>query len=251
MNQSGIHVDCVSFAYQDGTQALRNIYCAIAQGSFVGITGSNGSGKTSLVQLLNGLIPHHIEGSLTGTVSVDGLDTRNTSMSVLSRRVGVVFQNPEWMICNLTVAEEVAFGPKNLGLNALADRVDHALAMVGLSDKKQSDPNTLSLGQKQKLAVACVIAMDTPYIVLDEPSAMLDYRSATQLYDILQQLHQQGKTVIVVEHDTDFLFTFAQSTVILEQGEIVKEGPVESVFADSQLLTAYGIKIPRKIHTNL
>ncbi len=247
MNISGIHIDNVSFQYGVGGYELDGITTTIPAGSFCGITGVNGSGKTTFTYLLNGLIPHQIEGKLAGDVYVDGINTRTKPVSFFSRKVGLVFQNPDFMIFNLTVREEIAFGLTNLGLDRANERVNTSLTAVGLEGYEDRDPHMLSLGQKQKLAIAIVLAMDTQYILLDEPSAMLDYRSAIELYNLLTKLNKQGKTIIVVEHDTDFLLTYADSMIVLDNGSCLLQGSTSKVFNEKTQLHTMGIKIPRRI----
>ncbi|MBP9814690.1 ABC transporter ATP-binding protein [Candidatus Woesebacteria bacterium] len=247
MNTSGVHIDNVSFQYGVGGYELDGVTTTIASGSFCGITGVNGSGKTTCTYLLNGLIPHQIEGKLTGDVLVDGISTRSKPVSYFAQKVGMVFQNPDFMIFNLTVKEEIAFGLTNLGLDRVDERVEKSLTEVGLAGYEDRDPHMLSLGQKQKLAIATVLAMDTSYIVLDEPSAMLDYHSAIELYSLLTKLNKQGKTIIVVEHDTDFLLTYADSMIVLDNGSCVLQGSTEKVFEEKRQLQELGIKIPRRV----
>jgi len=247
MSKSGIYIDHVSFQYGIGGYELDEITTTILEGSFCGITGVNGSGKTTLTYLLNGLIPHQVEGRFTGNVMIDGINTKHKPVSYFSRKVGLVFQNPDFMIFNLTVKEEIAFGLKNLGLDRINDRIETSLESVGLSDFVDRDPHLLSMGQKQKLAIASVLAMDTKYIVLDEPSAMLDYRAAVDLYQLLKKLHTQGKTIITVEHDTDFLLTYADRMIVLDNGSCALQGSTEEVFAQEEQLNNLGIKIPRRI----
>lgn len=247
MSHSGIYIDRVSVQYGVGGYELDEITTTIPQGSFCGITGVNGSGKTTLTYLLNGLIPHQIEGKFTGNVLIDDINTRSKPVSYFARKVGLVFQNPDFMIFNLTVKEEIAFGLTNLGLDRIEDRIDSSLAEVGLTDYKDRDPHVLSFGQKQKLAIAAVLAMDTKYIVLDEPSAMLDYRAAVGLYELLKKLHAQGKTIITVEHDTDFLLTYADRMIVLDNGSCVLQGSTHEVFTEETQLRNLGIKIPRRI----
>jgi energy-coupling factor transport system ATP-binding protein len=247
MNTSGIHINNVSFQYGVGGYELDEVSTTIDSGSFCGITGVNGSGKTTFTYLLNGLIPHQIEGKLTGDVFVDGINIRNKPVSYFAQKVGIVFQNPDFMIFNLTVKEEIVFGLTNLGLDRVDERVKTSLIEVGLAGYEDRDPHMLSLGQKQKLAIATVLAMDTSYIVLDEPSAMLDYRSAIELYNLLTKLNKQGKTIVVVEHDTDFLLTYADSMIVLDNGSCVLQGSTDKVFKEKVQLQTMGIKIPRKI----
>lgn len=247
MNTSGIRIDNVSFQYGIGGYELDGVTTTIASGSFCGITGVNGSGKTTLTYLLNGLIPHQIEGKFSGDVWIDGVNTREKPVSYFSQKVGLVFQNPDFMIFNLTVREEIAFGLHNLRLDRVEERISNALTVVGLAGYEERDPHKLSLGQKQKLAIAIILAMDTGYIVLDEPSAMLDYRGAVELYKLLVRLNKEGKTVVVIEHDTDFLLTFADRVLVLHEGACFAQGPTSEVFADKKQLLDLGIKIPRRI----
>jgi energy-coupling factor transporter ATP-binding protein EcfA2 len=246
--QNGIEIKQVTFSYQNGQPKLKNISIKIAKGSFCGITGINGSGKTTLGLLFNGLIPHEIPGKLTGDVFIDGINTRSHSVSYFTGKVGMLFQNPDFMLFNLTVAEEIAFGLKNFKLDNHKERVSDALKMVGLSGFEERDPQTLSLGEKQKLALACILALDTPYIVLDEPAAMLDYRGAINLYHVLESLNRKSKkTIIVIEHDTDFLLAHTSQTIILNYGEILIYGDTRLVFSKTEPLKRLGIKIPQKI----
>lgn len=245
MENDGIQIDNVSFQYGSGKQELKKISTTIPAGSFCGITGLNGSGKTTLTYLLNGLIPHEIEGKFSGRVYIDGIDTRIKPVSFFARKVGMVFQNPDFMIFNLTVYEEITFGLKNLGFNNIDHRVNTALKFVDMLEFKDRDPHTLSMGQKQKLCLAVGLAMDTDYIVLDEPSAMLDFRSAIHLYKLLSSFNQKGKTIIIVEHDTDFLATFADRILILDKGSLINDGKPKEIFSQKTKLQKMGIKIPK------
>lgn len=244
----GISLEDVTVSYSHKIKQLDSISLTIKQGAFLGITGINGSGKTTLIHLLNGLIPHEIPAKLTGNVLVDGINTRTKSVSYFARKIGMLFQNPDFMLFNLTVAEEISFGLTNLKLTDQPERIKKALLDVGLSGFENRDPQTLSFGQKQKLALACVLAVDTPYIVLDEPVAMLDYKGALTLYQTLQELHSaHGKTIIVVEHDTDFLLAYAKEVVVIDKGEIILQDVPGRVFAQKEKLKKIGIKIPQSI----
>ena len=245
--KTAVELNNVSFRYPNGTAILDNINVTITQGGFVGITGSNGSGKTTFSYLLNGLIPHLIEGKLTGDVSVDGLITKKNDVSLLSRHVGFVFQNPDYALFNLTVEEELLFGLKNFNVPNPNDKVIQSLKKVRMTEYLTRDPKTLSLGQKQKINLACVLSLETPIIVLDEPTAMLDFRSSLELYTTLQAINKKGTTVIVIEHDTDFLLHFTKESIIFDKGTIVSQGPTKKVFQNKKLLTTLGIKKPHFI----
>jgi len=245
---NGISLKQVSVSYAKNITQLKDITLHIKNGTFLGITGVNGSGKTTLLQLLNGLIPHEIQAKLAGNVFIDNINTRRKPVSFFARKIGMLFQNPDFMLFNLTVAEEISFGLKNLNLTNQPERIKKALNDVGLSGYEERDPQTLSLGQKQKVALACVLAMDTPYIVLDEPVAMLDYKGAVNLYQTLADLNKNaGKTIIVVEHDTDFLFAYAKEVAVIDKGEIIMHGATREVFAKRAELKQMGIKNPQPI----
>ncbi len=241
---TGITLQNVSFCYQKNTKILDDINLEIKKGEFLGITGINGSGKSTFTYLLNGLIPHATKGYMKGSIHIDGISTASDGISTLSRKVGMVFQNPDFSLFNLTVNEEVKFGLENFKLGNYEERIDRALNQVGLHDFKDRDPQTLSFGQKQKLNLACVLALDTDYIVLDEPTAMLDYKSSVELYQILEKLHKNKKTIIVVEHDTDFLWKYSTKTIILDKNKIKTYGTTQKVLSDKEMLKLLGIKIP-------
>lgn len=245
--KNGISLQNVSVSYAKNTHILENINLEIKSGTFLGIVGVNGSGKTTLIQLLNGLIPHEIQAKLTGDIVIDEINTRSKQVSYFAGKIGMLFQNPDFMLFNLTVAEEIAFGLNNLKISKQPERTKKALNDVGLSGFENRDPQTLSFGQKQKVALACVLAMNTPYIVLDEPVAMLDYKSAVNLYEVLTDLNKAGKTIIVVEHDTDFLMAHAKETVIIDKGKIFLHGATQTVFAKKSELKRIGIKNPQPI----
>ncbi len=241
----GIQIDNLSYRYHKHDLLLKNINLQIEPNSFLGITGVNGSGKTTLSLLFNGLIPHEISGKMTGNVFVDGVNTRKESVAFFARKVGMLFQNPDFMLFNMSVREEIEFGLKNFGIKNASEIIVSSLKTVGLVGFEKRDPNSLSLGEKQKVALACVLALDTEYIVLDEPAAMLDYKSAVNLYKLLSQLHQfHGKTIIVIEHDTDFLYNFAKNVILIDGGEIIHRGNTEEFFKNKKLLSDKGIKIP-------
>lgn len=238
----GISIKNVSFSYEKDKFALRNNCLEIKKGSFLGIAGVNGSGKTTFCLLLNGLIPHFIKGYLSGEILIDGTSTKIKNVAFFAQKVGLVFQNPDFSLFNLTVKEEIEFGLKNLKVKNQDERIKWALSAVRMSDFLDRDPQTLSIGEKQKVSLACVLALETKYIVLDEPIAQLDYKSALEIYKILKNLNKNGKTVIVVEHDTDFLWQFANEVIILDKGEIISSGAAKKILSDKNLLNNLGLK---------
>jgi energy-coupling factor transporter ATP-binding protein EcfA2 len=238
-----IEIKDLKFSYP-GRNVLQGLNLSIEDKAFVGITGPTGSGKTTLAYCLNGLIPHSIMGKFRGSVNVCGLDTSKHKVAELARKVGLVFQDPDLQLFSLTVRDEVSFGLKNLHIPNLEQRVNRALKLVGLQGYEQTEPHNMSQGQRQKLCIASIIAMEPDVIVLDEPTSSLDYRSTINIYDILKGLHREGKTVIVIEHDTDLLFKYAKTVSIMDEGRVVKYGPSHEVFSEKNMLKKLGIKIP-------
>ena len=242
----GIEVDNLSFSYPNKS-VLKKINFNIEDGEFVGLVGPTGCGKTTLAYCLNGLIPNSIRGKFSGRVLIDGMDTKKYKVSELAREVGLVFQDPDWQIFSLSVEDEVAFGLKNFGFDKIKKRIKDALRMVDLSRFEKKEPHELSQGQKQKLCIASILALDPKFIVLDEPTSQLDYKNTKNIHDILRRLNKKGKTILLIEHDTDFLAEYANKILIMNNGRIVENGKTNEVFSKTSLLKRLGIKIPRMI----
>lgn len=240
-----IKLERVNFSYPD-KKVLKNINLDIKSGEFVGLTGPTGCGKTTLAYCLNGLIPNSIRGNFSGNVIIDGMNTKEHKVPEIAREVGLVFQDPDWQIFSLTVKDEIEFGIKNLGLTNSKKRIENALRLVGLEGYENIEPHRLSQGQKQKLCIASVIATDPEIIVLDEPTSQLDYKNTKNIHEILKKLNENNKTIILIEHDTDFLAEYCSRILIMNDGKIVKDGPVDKVFSQVNLLNKLGIKIPKR-----
>jgi energy-coupling factor transport system ATP-binding protein len=202
----------------DGVTAIGGLDLEIAPGEIVAVVGENGSGKTTLVKHFNGLL-RPTEGSVT----VDGLDAATVPIADLARHVGLVFQNPDTMLFAETVEDEVAFGLGNIGAGDPGQSVDAALREVGLLHRKATYPRSLSRGERQRLAIACVIAMKPNVIVLDEPTTGLDARESGRVMEILGHLRQDGHTVVMVTHDMRLGVEYADRIVRMEQGRIVRD----------------------------
>jgi energy-coupling factor transporter ATP-binding protein EcfA2 len=239
----GITIKNVSFSYPNKS-VLKNISFCIDDGDFIGLVGSTGCGKTTLAYCLNGLIPNSIRGKFSGQVMVDDLDTAKNTVSDIAKKVGLVFQDPDWQIFSVSVRDEIEFGIRNFGLNKVEKRVKNSLKIVGLDGYENREPQKLSQGQKQKLSIASVLAMDTKVIVLDEPTSQLDYKNAKMIHDILEKLNNEGKTIFLIEHDTDFLAEYCDSILLMNDGKIVKNDSTNKVFAETNLLKKLGIKVP-------
>ncbi|WP_243842103.1 ABC transporter ATP-binding protein [Microbacterium hydrocarbonoxydans] len=205
----------------------------IRPGEVVLLLGPSGSGKSTLTLALNGLVPHAVPATMTGTVEAGGLDTRTTTTAQLSTRVAMVFQDPDAQIVTGTVYDEVAFGPENL-LLPLADvtaRTEDALRRVGLWERREENPDRLSGGGRQRLAIACALAMGSPLIVLDEPTANLDPQGIDDVYEALADVVAAGdRAILLVEHDLDAAMGFATRTIVLDRsGRLAFDGPVDEV----------------------
>jgi energy-coupling factor transport system ATP-binding protein len=239
----GIRVRDLRFSYPE-REVLKGVSFDVEEGDFLGITGPTGCGKTTLAYTLNGLIPHAIKGRFSGTVTVYGLDTERHSIAEMARKIGFVFQDPDWQIFSLSVKDEVEFGLQNLGMGDREGRIKRALSAVGLEGYAESLPHKLSHGQKQKLCIASVIAMEPQVIVLDEPTSQLDHRSTMNVYGMLRKLNSEGKTVIVIEHNTDLLSRYANKVLVMDEGKVAAFGKTRDVFRKRSLLTKLGVKIP-------
>lgn len=204
--------------HYDGVEAIRGLDIEIAPGEIVAVAGDNGSGKTTLVKHFNGLL-RPTEGSVT----VDGLDAGSVPIAELARHVGLVFQNPDTMLFAETVEEEVAFGLRNIDPGASGEPIDAALREVGLLHRKTAYPRSLSRGERQRLAIACVIAMKPKVIVLDEPTTGLDARESGRIMEVLARLRQDGHTIVMVTHDMHLLQEYADRVVRMEQGRVVRD----------------------------
>jgi len=175
---------------------------------------------------------------------VEGVSTTQKNVSYFAQKVGMVFQNPDLSLFNLTVSEEIEFGLKNFDMSNIEERKKEALVQVGLSGFENRDPQTLSFGEKQKICLACVLALDTEYLVLDEPTAMLDYKNSLELYKLLEKLNKRGKTIITIDHDTDFLWRYCDRTLILDKGEVKLLGTTQKILKEEKVLKTLGIKVP-------
>ncbi|MGY2085600.1 energy-coupling factor ABC transporter ATP-binding protein [Blastococcus sp. SYSU DS0539] len=231
-------VEDLAFAYPDGHQALFGVDLRVERGERVALLGPNGAGKTTLVLHLNGILR-----AGRGRVTVAGLPVEKRSLQEIRRRVGVVFQDPDDQLFMPTVGEDVAFGPRNLGLPEpeVAARVAAALEQVRMADAADRPPHHLSFGQRRRVAVATVLAMQPEIVVLDEPSSNLDPAGRRELAEVLADL---PVTLLMVTHDLPYAAQLCPRSVILDGGTVVADGPTPELLTDAPLLAAHRLELP-------
>ncbi|HEX7406198.1 MAG TPA: energy-coupling factor transporter ATPase [Candidatus Binatia bacterium] len=226
-------VEDVTFSYEGGARALDGVSLTIDAGEFVAIIGQNGSGKTTLAKHLNGLL-----SPSAGRVLLRGMDMRTLPINTVAADVGYVFQNPDHQIFAATVHEEVAFGPQNLSLPPpeVEDRVHAALVAVGLTGLEGEDPFLLGKGQRQRLAVASVLALRPRLLILDEPTTGLDYLEQRRMMDLFAQLHAQGIAIVMITHTPWVVAEYARRGVLMADGRVLLDAPLRTLLAQEGLL---------------
>ena len=246
-----IVLDNCFYSYSNSLEekVLSGVSLRVEAGSFISVIGPNGSGKSTLAKLLNGL---YIPSS--GIVEVDGLSTREKkNIPQIRRKVALLFQNPDNQIVGDTVEEDTAFGPENLGLDRdeITKRVEESLSKVGLLEKRKMSPNTLSGGEKARLGIAGVLALNPEVLVLDEATAMLDPEGRKEVMAILQDLWKyQGKTIILITHHPEETI-YGERIVVLDKGEIKLDGSVAEVYRKSDTLKKLGLELPPYVELSL
>jgi len=235
-----LEVSHVSFGY-DGGRALEDVCVAVRAGEFVAVIGQNGSGKTTLAKHLTGLLQPS-----TGNVRLRGVDVREIPPNRMAAEVGFVFQDPDLQLFSASVAEEVAFGPRNLGMppDEVDRRTRSALDAVGLAGREEADPFLLDKGDRQRLAVASVLSMSPSVLVLDEPTTGLDYREQRGMLDLLRALNVGGMTVIIITHSPWVVAEYASRGVLMQAGRILWDGPLRGLFQRPDLLARAAFRVP-------
>ena len=237
-----VSIGGLSHVYQDGTRALHDVDLEIRRGEFVGILGQNGSGKTTLVKHFNALLK-----PTEGTVIVAGLDTRKASIAEMALAVGYIFQNPDAQIFKMKVEEELAFGPQNVGLSEgeVGRRIKEAAEDLEISHLMDKNPFFLSKGEKQRVAVAAVMAMHPDILVLDEPTTGQDFKRAKEIMDLAVRLHDEGQTVVVITHDMNLAAEYCDRVVIMEGGRVLLDAPTREAFLAEEELNASSLRPPQ------
>lgn len=237
-----IEISDLHFTYPSGVQALRGISLTIKAGEQVGIVGQNGAGKTTLVRHFNGLLH-----PTAGEVKIGEWDTRKYSVAKLAARVGYVFQNPDDQLFSRDVRTEVAFGPKNLGYpkEQVEALVSEALEMTELADKTEANPYDLSPTWRKMVAIASVIAMDTPIVIFDEPTTGQDAASVARIANVIRVLRERGKTVVTITHDIDFCAENFERVIAMSQGQILLDGKANDVLGQEEILAVTYVDPPQ------
>lgn len=232
----------VNFLYPNGVQAIHNISLSIYRGDYIAFVGQNGSGKTTLVKHFNGLLKPS-----TGSVTVFGEETRDKKVSYLSRKVGYVFQNPDDMLFSASVADEIAYGPRMLKVDPeqVEAKVESILQELDLKNLRDTHPFALSLGDRQRLAVACALSLDPEIFVFDEPTTGQDFFGSQSIMGLIDELHQKGKTVIIITHDMPIVAEHARRVIVMNKGEIALEGTPQEVFSQVEKLQSLSLRAPQ------
>ena len=236
-----IRLDSVTYSYNSTGNVLNGISIDIDSGEHIAVIGPNGSGKTTLLRHMNGLL-----APSSGRVTVDDIDTKiRSTLPQVRQLAGMVFQNPDNQIVGMTVEEDVAFGPGNLGLPPaeIRRRVERSLARVGIQDLSSRTPSTLSNGEKQLVGVAGVLAMEPRYLLFDEATAYLDPAGTARILEVISELDREGITIVHVTHDMDEAVK-ARRVIVVAQGRIIMDGPPAGIFSRAEGLEGLGLGLP-------
>lgn len=229
-------------------QVLRGVSLRVKKGEFCSIIGPNGAGKTTLCNAIRGLVPHFYKGDMQGEVLINGQSTMDVSLADLALSVGFVFQNPFTQISGIakTVFGELAFGLENLGVepDEIRRRVSRMLEVAKLQDLAERSPFEISGGQQQRVALASIIIMEPEILVIDEPTSQLDPQSTEEIFEIIQLMKMQGKTIILVEHKIYLVAQYSDHVVLIEDGSIVMDGSTDEILSDPAVLQ-HGTSLPQ------
>lgn len=238
-----IQIGNMSYRYADGTEALTDINLTIGIGEFIALIGQNGSGKTTLSKCLNGLFK-----PTTGTITVEGLNTKQSAVVQMVRRVGYVFQNPDHQLFNATCYDEIAYGPRNIELEReeVDARVQEAARVVGLPESLYGEhPFFLPKGMRQRVAIASILALRPKVIIVDEPTTGQDAQQSLEIMDFLVELNRQGHTVIIITHDMPIVARYARRVIAMAGGRILADGPTADIFGQQDVLEKASLEPPQ------
>ena len=244
-----IDIQALTFRYEGAEKdALSDVTLTVPDGAFLGIIGPAGAGKTTLLHCMTGIIPHAYRGDFYGAVLLDGMDTADTRLTDLSRAAGTVFQDVDSQIVSSVVEDELLYGLENFGVprEEIEERLSFALEKVGIASLRHRTVSSLSGGQRQKVAIASLVALRPKLLLLDEPTGELDPGSSRQIFSLLRTLNREwGMTVVVVEQKIMLLCEFAEQLAVLSEGRVVRNGPVREVLGDIEGLEEIGVNCPR------
>ncbi len=237
-----IEIKDLRFIYPTGLEALKGINLTINSGEQVAIVGQNGAGKTTLVRHFNGLLK-----PASGSVTIGDWETTKHSVAKLASRVGYVFQNPDEQLFSRDVLTEVSFGPRNLGYakEKVDELVKRALTLTELSDKTETNPYDLSPTWRKMVALASIIAMDTPIVIFDEPTTGQDAVNVGRIANVIAELKREGKTVITITHDIDFCAENFERVIALAKGQVLLDGPAREVLGEEEILAQTYVDPPQ------
>ncbi|MBR0473626.1 MAG: ATP-binding cassette domain-containing protein [Erysipelotrichaceae bacterium] len=251
MSEYILELKDVNFKYENAPTveepALKNINLKVKKGEFIGVIGSNNSGKSTLCALCNGLIPKALDGEFSGQVLVDGQDIKDVSTAKMSQKVGLVLPDPEAQLSQLTVYDELTFGPSNLELprEKIFEEADRVMKLIRLENFKERSPFSLSGGEQQRVAIASVLAMNPEILVLDEPTSNLDPLSTQEIFEIICKLNREmNMTVILVEHEVELMAQYVDRFVVMDNGRIVLDGSPKEVFSHREVFEQIKMFIP-------
>ena len=235
-----IELKNVSFKYElQDEKTIKNLDLYVKQGEFVGIIGKNGSGKTTLCNIIRGIIPDFVQGQISGDIVIDNKNIDDIERGEMAELVGFVFQNPFSQISGIkkTVFEEIAYGLENLGVprEEIRQRVTDVIKLLKIEDLQDKNPNELSGGQSQRVAIASIIVMNPKVLIFDEPTSQLDPLGTEEIFDILKLLKSQNKTIILVEHKIDLIAEYADRVVVMDDGEIIFNGETHEILSDRKI----------------
>ncbi|XES77151.1 MAG: energy-coupling factor ABC transporter ATP-binding protein [Candidatus Bathyarchaeia archaeon] len=235
-------VEDVHFSYASGVEALKGVSLTVKDGEFVAIMGQNGAGKTTLVKQFNGLLK-----PTSGRVLVDDVDTTKSSVAALARKVGFVFQNPDHQLFSETVEDEISFALKNFGYTAetIESRVTWAVNLLGVNQYRKTSPFMLSGGERKRVALASVLAWDPQVLVLDEPTIGQDHQQKENLRQFIMQMQTQGRTIVTVTHDVEFVAECNPRVVLMREGKVVADGKGNDILTDPEALEQSSIVLPQ------
>jgi energy-coupling factor transporter ATP-binding protein EcfA2 len=239
---ASLNAEGVWYSYPGRDPALRGVDLAIGSGQFVALVGQNGSGKTTLAKHFNGLLRPE-----RGRVLVDGQEIAGRETADLASTIGYCYQNPDHQIFATTVAEEIEFGPRNLGVSPeeVIRRTGRLLDLVRLRDEAERYPFSLGRGQRQKLAVASVLAMEPRILIVDEPTTGLDWQGGQAMMRLMRELHAGGRTIVIITHDMNIVAEFAERVVVMAGGRIVADGTAAEVFSEPDAMLEADLRAPQ------